>query len=240
MAKVDTITLHIGGTDYKYNINVRKNGLFRIGLTPAVAKLLKITTPEGNPTNEVTAFTLEEVRRYINSKYSQYLEAEIVEELYIGIECKSCGKFAQNKEGLPLYKGYRNPLELDIVFRGDISAISFSYYIYIKQICSTGAITWYKAKKGEDFNPLTSKAKNNVLDPDTYYTDGEIHGGLKGVVISFSNEALQMCVETSESFRVVSETIFKFISQDIDQLQAAIQVGGIFPTGIQQLKGNKK
>lgn len=220
MAKVDTIKLNIDGTEHEYNVNVGKDGIFKVELHWEVAKKL------GLQDSRIQFSKLDELRSFVIQAYKKYLDATNKEELLIWIGYKSNGYFKRNKEGGYLFG--INHRDFDSHgFSGDFSRVEFDFGVIIRQTMSTGVVNYYSTEKGQG---CVNYGEGDLKDPNTYYKRSSIYS-VKGKVIPYSEEALQTLEKAREGIRSISEILFNLVSSEEKQIEAVLRGGKLLGNG---------
>lgn len=227
MAKVDTIILNIEGKEYKYNVNVGKAGIFKCQLDWAVAEKL------GLEKSTITSERKDDLTMQINKAYSAFIEATKVEEAFISIVYKSCADFSYNSEGIRMFPNSGNSHNLSISFDYGMPALAFKFTVYIRETLSTGQVIWYDTKKGG--YPFLFEDDQEPLDPNKYYKNGQ-RSSIGGVLIPYSEQAMEKLEKAKEGIRNISEILFNFVSQDTEQIEALLLGGNLLPLPKEQIE----
>lgn len=218
MAKVDTIKLHIDGEDYQYNINVGKEGIFRCKLHWNVAEAL------GLKIKDIESNTLNEVKKTINSAYSDYLDRKTTYETFIAIEYQSTGSFNSDKEGIALHDHTQREFKPFSFSISDADLIAFDFGVFILAKYSTGTEQWYETRKGSG---CVNYDEGEKCDPNTYYRYNSKFSKPKGKIIPYSEEALETLTKAREGIRSISEILYNVVSKDEKELESILLGGNL-------------
>ena len=216
MAKVDTIELNILGKDYTYNVNVGKEGIFRVRLDLLVAQTLGIES-------KVEFKTLDDLTSYIYTPYHEFLEAEKKETAYIWIDFKSSRSMCTDQNGFQLL-----PLHSKFAESGfsHIPSIAFDFGLYIKVSHSTGTATYYRAKLGRELLDWEKKKKEN-FDELKVYKDSQTYSMPGAKRIPFTIESYNTLIKARQGLRSISEILYNFIKQDEADIVKTLSEGNI-------------
>lgn len=211
MAKVDTITLHVEGKEYKYNINVSKSGMFSCSIDWFVAKRI------GLDSVKLEFSKLNDLWSYILTPYHKYLDSKVEETLWIGIVYTVNGFFATNPETGEQFCSALNGDEFRSFydnkgFSTDPPKMGFSFEVFFKESRSTGIETWHNARK------------NNPCNPDVWNKYGIAHSVPK-ILIPYSDEAYKTLQKAKKGLQEISFTLFKVLSQDKQTLVDILEAG---------------
>lgn len=227
MAKVDEIKISINGTDYKYNINVRKDGIFRCVLDMNVATLL------GLDGKEISSGKLSDVTSIIYNALNKYELSDSKYEMFIILRYKAMGVFMKDSNGEYMF-GYNDSKHLHIAFSSELSALAFGYEVLIKKSSSISKATWYSTTnlKNEDSEYAAHvKSKEKEHHPNFECTKYELDSGYfmsiseEEMLIPYSEEAVATLDGTLESVRLISEGLHNFIDQEPDVIKKSLTSG---------------
>ncbi|SFU77278.1 hypothetical protein SAMN05216480_12337 [Pustulibacterium marinum] len=204
MAKVDTIELHIYGEDYRYNINVNKDGLFRIKVDRVVAEVLDLRS------TQLGERTLKALKDLILIPYGKFLEANTREEMYIGIIYEVNGFFADViSDTISISNHYKSKFH-KMGFSDSPDSLSFKITVLIKEIYSTGNDQWFYAKKTN--NGFTKGRINMRLSNQT-------------VIVPYSDEAYQTLCKAKDGLQKISKILFNFLDQEETEIVKQLNSG---------------
>lgn len=215
MAKVDEIVLNIDGKEIKYNINVGKKGIFKVHLDSDIAEKLGM---KGN----LEYSKLNDLKLYVSNHYTAYLNATKIEEIFIGIRFVASGKYSTGiiKDEKFKKRGWA----------GDTDMIGFEFDIYIKETASTGTVVWYDACKGDPNSIISSRKKE---DPNKYYKNGQNSREPQGVLIPYSDQALETLEKGREGLKKISAVLYNFISQEPEAIVQQLTKGVLLQNNTQ-------
>jgi hypothetical protein len=234
MAKVSTIEFNIEGKDYKFNINVGKEGIFRVNLDSHVANLLGINSKQESK-------VLKDLEKVIYSALRDFREATKKVSLWISVEYKASGHFFRKKNGDRLEGGYRSKFHKD-GFSGDGDALVFDFKILEKTEWTTGTVEWKRMRVIDE-----ETYQNYLKRPDFYgvsdiYTtkadvrlrnDGAEHffGNQPESFIPYSDDAFRTLQKAREGIRGVSEILFNLVSNGNEHMMNLLNGGNILQEG---------
>jgi len=216
MAKVDTIELNILGKDYTYNVNVGKEGIFRVRLDLLVAQTLGIES-------KIEFKTLDDLTSYIYTPYREFLEAKKEEKAIIWIDFKSSRSMCTDQKGFQLLPLHSKYVKSDF---SDIPSIAFEFGLIIEVSHSTGTTTYYKAKLGRELLDWEQKRKEN-FDENKVYKDSQTYSVPGAKKIPFTIESYNTLIKARQGLRSISEILYNFIKQDEADIVKTLSEGNI-------------
>jgi len=209
MPKVSEINITIKDTSYKIPVNCNSDGLFSANIPQEVAEALRID-------EKVKANTLSDLTADIDEKLNKYKEANTQETLHILISYHARGRYKEKKDGSVLFSDVNNVHSISISFSEIINAMGFDFMVAIKQVID-GKEKFFEAKLGSEF---MGNARIQCAEPNIYhkYTSISNHRMQRYKIIPFSEVALKTLQNGEEKIREASEMLYKFISQDEEQI----------------------
>lgn len=218
MARIDIIELNINGEDFKFNINVGKQGLFRVSIDRKVCKII------GLEYGDLEATTLSDLKSAVYGPYVAWLEATKTHKAFIGIEYKASRHFVDDANGHMMYGRHHSekPFYDDATRFGIGSSIVFGYQFYIEETSSNGRVSWHDARKEDDdyeLGTFEQRFQGFVFSGSIHSTDGKL--------IPYSEAAEATLAKGKEGLRAISEMLFNFVNQDEKLIEAALMNGNL-------------
>jgi hypothetical protein len=213
MAKISTIKIDIKGVEYNININVNSRGIFSCKLPIQVAQDLRIK-------EEHTSLFLHELEKSIKGFIETYKNSVTTNELFILVAYQATGYYMQTKDGGYLFPSNDDKYRIQSSFNEVDNAIGLDFIVAIKETID-GKDVWYKAKLGKHFSHIQEK---EYSEPNVYHKCTKIydHKMKRYKAIPFNEAALLTLQNTQEKFRTISEYLYKFITQDEENIMITL------------------
>lgn len=218
MARVDKIDLNIDGKEYSYNINVGKKGVFSVKIDWDVLKKINLSGSDLSDT------VLDNLRNRIITAYYNYLDSTKVEEMYIFIKYAASGKFVYNSSGKAMFSSYKNKFSIDTFSKPTSNLVGVSFKVFILEKSSTGNELWYSTRKG-DPSSIFPDRKDEI--ENELYKDSQEFGKPDGIMIPYSEKAVNTLEKAIEGLRSISEILFDFVSKEPEEISNILESGNI-------------
>ena len=224
MAKVDEFMLTIDGVTHKYNINVGKEGVFRVKVEISLLEKL------GMSRDDCESSDLNTLRSRFVSAQKDYNEACETIELMICINFRTKGSFNRRKDGGVLYgPSDSGRYGFDVSFgRGRRSGVLFDYECYwIEESTNREKPVMYRASYNAGFNTILEGDRERPKGVERYSKEGVMYGAPEGVSIPYTVEAMDNLEKITEGIRGMSEMLFDFITQDKSVVEGMLNGSGL-------------
>lgn len=204
MAKVSELKFELAGQEWKLPINVGVDGIFKCKIPTAVTDKLKLS-------HELRHSKLEDLNNEFYTAYRRYQKAETTYEFFIAVCYASCGRFADDENGLPNHSHYhKRHLHLDISF-GDIDAVGLRYKVVCLEKID-GMEEWYNATQDE-------------VTKEWFKTNNKFYSRDKYKLLDMNETYLETLNNAWVNMKKLSNMLFKFIEQDKEQMQLTLSKG---------------
>lgn len=216
MAKVDSIELNIEGEKKSFNINVRKDGIFRCKLDKDTAHYLSLDPFERS------ANTLQELKDEIDKAYKIYCDNTEIEKIFIAIEFKASEPFNRDPEGNIIFR--RGDKFYEELHFDNLPTIGFRFRAYILHQRG-GVDTWYTARKGTPSIRFYTSEECRDPYPGKWYKYEKKYEKPSGVIIDFSDKSYQALQKAEDGLTSISEILYNFLSQEPEQISSMLETG---------------
>lgn len=211
MAKVKELKFDIDGIEYSYNINVNKDGLFKINLDWSVAEKL------GLKTNLFESKDMSSMQHEIISAVVNYNESVKSYKLFIDVKYVASGYFSCEDWG-------NRKFEPGFFRHGETPVIGLDYNLIIQEsMPGVEKSNYYEAKKVTDWIINKIDKGERVPVVEGYYL-GSIQYSFhpKDTTIPYSIEAIETLDRAKSGIKNISEILFNVLSQDSKSIEATL------------------
>jgi hypothetical protein len=215
MAKIETLEFNIDGEVYKTNINVNKHGIFTMQLNWEVSDAIGLKAWQRGVQE---ASTLSGLTSEVLKKYNDYLTSLVVDEIFIGVEFKSGGKFHKHPDYSKSFT-YRDSL------------IQFDFDLYHKRTASTGTVRWNKVKATTD-----SESFGTILYDGEYFSDMGTYHGTDRKMIPYSKTSVATLEKARNGLDSIATILYEFIKKEPEEMSRLLSGGNLLGAKKEDLK----
>ncbi|MEI2274735.1 hypothetical protein OHD16_21490 [Sphingobacterium sp. ML3W] len=212
MAKVKEIKINVDGVDHCYNVNVNKDGVFKIHLDWAVSDKI------GLKGNLFEGKDLSKIESEIISATIAYRESKKVLSLWIEIHYSATGFYSCEDFG-------KRKFDSKFSSVADIPMLGLDYMVLIKEELNGGeSVNWYYARKIEQHDIELKESGVNLFKKEyaNYIENRQYHGRVKDTTIPFSESAIETLDKAKSGIKSISQILLKVLSQEPEQIESTL------------------
>lgn len=213
MAKVKTIKFDIDGKEYSYNVNVNKDGIFKCAID------YNISVKLGLEKSLFESSVLDNVVRPIETAHREYVTSSKSYSLHILIKYQASGIYSLEEFGT------KKRFESRFHSITDTPAIHFDYEVLIKEcIGSDGQVIFYRSKMINEYvrENIDKGNPQNIKYIDDYYVGSQFYSNPEGVVIPYSQEAINTLDKAKDGIKGISTVLYNVLSKDVLEVEQAM------------------
>lgn len=208
MAKVKELKFEIDGVEHSCNVNVNKDGFFKVVLPLAIAEKLGIDS-------RLESMKLQDIEKIIFPAVSQYRESSKIHSLHIVVRYGASGVYSFEDISNNRFRISR--------MHDDIPSVGLTYDIVIKELISTsGVVNWFHSFKLHENLLKKIEEGANIRHVQGYEFGRSIYREPSGVIVPYSKEAVETLDKAIEGIKGISGIIYNVVSKSPEQVEKAL------------------